>query len=594
MVNLAVNIWADGPSSAPLEPFKADIREWGTWIESFLASIGANSGSVYTSRSSLYADLAHAANSMAWVIGDATAAYNGIYTKLGGSGAGSWSRIADLPYSFVVASDAGTGSPNAIQATTPIPVSPSQIIVLSIFENNDSSPVTIAFNGGSPLTVKDFQGKDVVQNELIGGSVVTGVIKGSTFRLLYDQNYPYAKATNTGAGTADAIQATIPVGVDFNSSNSLISVNVVAPNTTTTPTIAFNGGSALAIKTNSGNSPVVGGLVGNLLGFVSGSTFRLISDQASAAILAGAEAAEQAASDYADFARNNWAVMGPFTGTGVADDLYPLTIDPGSANNMFPIMGRTAQMISTGDYGLVYVSGAPKIKISVPLGVLFEVRVSNAIPIGTPPDGSVTEEKHATGGVSTRALANNAATYAKMQAMSALRLLGSVVGGIVSEITPAVLRDSFFPIGSVIDSVSTTYASAGAITTIIPADNSVPQIGEGTMIMSLSITPKSTSNKLRLRVSGIGSCGAVSSWAVSLFKVGTANALDCVPMNTKVAGTTDNFFFEHEFVPASTTLQSFQVNAGPGGATSLVLNLPASGAGAAGAHCTFTIDEIKA
>lgn len=34
---------------------------------------------------------------MAWVLGEATVANNGIYRKIGGSGTGSWTRVADLP-----------------------------------------------------------------------------------------------------------------------------------------------------------------------------------------------------------------------------------------------------------------------------------------------------------------------------------------------------------------------------------------------------------------------------------------------------------------------------------------------------------------
>ncbi|MGO7335797.1 hypothetical protein [Rhizobium leguminosarum] len=60
---------------------------------------------LYTSRAALFADLAHDVNSSAWVMGDATAAFNGIYVKSGASGSGSWSRVGDLPFSFVIAAD---------------------------------------------------------------------------------------------------------------------------------------------------------------------------------------------------------------------------------------------------------------------------------------------------------------------------------------------------------------------------------------------------------------------------------------------------------------------------------------------------------
>lgn len=57
---------------------------------------------------------------MAWVIGDPVTVNNRVYQKLGNSGTGSWVRRADLPFSFIIASDAGAGTAKAIQVTTSI------------------------------------------------------------------------------------------------------------------------------------------------------------------------------------------------------------------------------------------------------------------------------------------------------------------------------------------------------------------------------------------------------------------------------------------------------------------------------------------
>ncbi|MET3854419.1 hypothetical protein [Rhizobium sp. OAE497] len=209
MPQLANTIWADGPGGSPTQPNKADVREWGTWLESFITAIGANSGSVFATRAALYADLAHVANSMAWVVNDSTAAYNGIYQKSGASGVGAWAKIADLPYSFITAVDAGAGTPNAIVATSTLPISTSALVIMNVFEANTASPVTVAFNGGTVLTVKTNTGNDVSAGGLVAGMQLLGVVSGSVFRLVSDQVSSAVVAAAEAAASAanDSMEA---------------------------------------------------------------------------------------------------------------------------------------------------------------------------------------------------------------------------------------------------------------------------------------------------------------------------------------------------------------------------------------------------
>lgn len=188
----ARQVWRDYvvdgvPSSGPYKPYKPDIRNWGTNLEGFLTAVGSNAGTVKTTRALLYADLLHAADTMAWVVQDPTIDYNGIYQKIGASGVGSWTRVADLPFSFIVATDAGDGTPNAITATSDMPVSESALIVFTVFEANTASPVTISFNGSSPLTIKTNSGNDIAAAGLTAGLQVFGRVIGTTFRLITDQ-----------------------------------------------------------------------------------------------------------------------------------------------------------------------------------------------------------------------------------------------------------------------------------------------------------------------------------------------------------------------------------------------------------------------
>ena len=68
-----------------------------------VALINSLLGPTYATRAELYADLTWPDGAIGYVRGDATSAYNGVYTKSGASGSGSWTRTGDLPTSAVEA-----------------------------------------------------------------------------------------------------------------------------------------------------------------------------------------------------------------------------------------------------------------------------------------------------------------------------------------------------------------------------------------------------------------------------------------------------------------------------------------------------------
>lgn len=188
MNEVARDYVTDGvPSSGAHEIRKPDLRAWGAWVEQTITTFTSNGGFIYTSKAEIDADLSKDPNTLAWVYGDGTVANNGLYMKIGAIGTGSWSRVGDLPYSFVVASNVGAGTSSAIQATTTIPVSGSALVLLNIFEENTGSPVTVSFNGETALTVKSNSGNDILPGGLQSGMLVMGRISGSTFRIVSDQ-----------------------------------------------------------------------------------------------------------------------------------------------------------------------------------------------------------------------------------------------------------------------------------------------------------------------------------------------------------------------------------------------------------------------
>lgn len=199
----AVDVFA--PTTAGGAARGADMAEaqtWGIEVERFLNAFQAGGGIIFETKEQADTDLVHAANTMAWVMGDATMANNGVYQKLGASGAGSWKRLGDLPYDNNRATNIGAGTANAIIATTPIPVSESQLIRLNITAANTASPVTVQFNGGAVYTIKTASGNDVVAGGLVPNMILAGYISGATFRLLSDQASAAIQAAAEAAAAA--------------------------------------------------------------------------------------------------------------------------------------------------------------------------------------------------------------------------------------------------------------------------------------------------------------------------------------------------------------------------------------------------------
>ncbi|MCO6423847.1 hypothetical protein JT737_19255 [Sinorhizobium meliloti] len=214
------------PSSGSHKIKKSDMRNWGAWVEGIISAFTSTGGLVYVLKSTMDGDLTPAINSMAWVIGDPTVANNGVYKKLGASGTGSWLRVSDLPFSFIIASDAGAGTANAIQATTSLPVSASALVWMNIFEANTASPVTVSFNGGSALTIKTNSGNDVTAGGLTAGMIVMGIVSGSTFRLVSDQASAAVLAACESA--AAAALAAANAGFVFDTESEFAAGNIPA------------------------------------------------------------------------------------------------------------------------------------------------------------------------------------------------------------------------------------------------------------------------------------------------------------------------------------------------------------------------------
>lgn len=182
-------------------------------------------------------------------------------------------------------------------------------------------------------------------------------------------------------------------------------------------------------------------------------------------------------------------------------------------------------------------------------------------------------------------------------AMPAATVKGSVAGGPPVNLTGVQLRDSVIPAGFTIDRARATYATYGTFTDAIPTDDTIPQIGEGTEILTLSITPKSVTNRLRVqaKLKQISANGVVAAIA-ALFHNSNANAVDATSITISASGYNSAMpMLEYEFVPGATTLQTFSVRVGTSSGGTIYMHGNALNRLYGGIQASsLTIEEIKA
>lgn len=139
------------------------------------------------------------------------------------------------------------------------------------------------------------------------------------------------------------------------------------------------------------------------------------------------------------------------------------------------------------------------------------------------------------------------------------------------------------------------YTANAALTTQIPLDDTIPQITEGTQVLSVTHACLTASNRVNLRFQGQVSVSAASWVIAALFVDGAANA---VRTSSTIIDTTNGggmLTLEYEASPGDTASHTYTLRVGPSNAVTVRLNGSASarffGGSSAG---TLKLNEIKA
>ena len=134
----------------------------------------------------------------------------------------------------------------------------------------------------------------------------------------------------------------------------------------------------------------------------------------------------------------------------------------------------------------------------------------------------------------------------------------------------------------------TTYADQ---TTAIPTDNTIPQNTEGTEIMTVSITPTSTSNILLIEAFVSGSLSASANGVVALFQDTTANALSACTAGPAIYVVMP---LTHSMTAGTTSSTTFKIRTGPNTGHFYVNGTGSARLFGGVSACRLRVTEIKA
>jgi hypothetical protein len=131
-----------------------------------------------------------------------------------------------------------------------------------------------------------------------------------------------------------------------------------------------------------------------------------------------------------------------------------------------------------------------------------------------------------------------------------------------SDIADGAVVNSKVADGAVVQVVSSTVATVTAVSVAIPHDDTVPQSTEGFELLTATITPKSSTNKVLVQFSGFCASPNTGFSASHVLFRGTT-AINATSTTHSVANATTPVFIQHLDSPASGSAITYSVRVGP-------------------------------
>jgi len=146
--------------------------------------------------------------------------------------------------------------------------------------------------------------------------------------------------------------------------------------------------------------------------------------------------------------------------------------------------------------------------------------------------------------------------------------------------------------GSVVQVVNVQTGAVATGTTALVFDDSIPQITEGDEYMTLAITPKSATNKLKIDITVHLDCGADGNLGAALFQDATAGALAAMHSRPNSSDALC-ISFSHYMAAGTTSATTFKVRCGSNSGTTTFNGIGAGRIFGGVMASSITITEIK-
>lgn len=126
--------------------------------------------------------------------------------------------------------------------------------------------------------------------------------------------------------------------------------------------------------------------------------------------------------------------------------------------------------------------------------------------------------------------------------------------------------------GMVVQRTDSAYTAVATTTTVIPGDDTIPQNSEGAEFMTLSVIPKSATNKLVIHVEAMAAANAVNNVIGALFQDSNADAIAASKNRTSAGDAMVPIVIDHSMTAGTTSSTTFKVRLGPQSAGTLTFN----------------------